>query len=126
MDCSDVPVQLQYIVDDHLGDATVALCPQNVTSDEIAAGANAPGAPTCEWRHGNIPESQGEGQGQGQEDPNVALCHHNVTFAKIGAAASPLGVRSPASKGAGSSGVGVTPTKGFDVLSGPGSEHIYR
>jgi len=39
-----VPVQLQYIVDDHLNDATVALCPQNVTSAEIAATANAPGA----------------------------------------------------------------------------------
>ena len=44
IDCTNIPVQLQYMVDDHLGDATAALCPQNVTSAEIAAGASAPGA----------------------------------------------------------------------------------
>ena len=44
IDCSNVPVQLQYIVQDHGGDATVALCPQGVTAQEIAAGASAPGA----------------------------------------------------------------------------------
>ncbi len=44
IDCNDVPVQLQYIVQDHGGNASVALCPQGVTAQEIAAGASAPGA----------------------------------------------------------------------------------
>lgn len=44
VDCNNVPVQLQYIVDDHGKDPNVALCPQGVTASDIAAGASAPGA----------------------------------------------------------------------------------
>ncbi len=67
VDCNNVPVQLQYIVDDHLSDATVALCPQNVTSAEIAAGASAPGEFSCTEGEGSDSSLPVVGSGPGSE-----------------------------------------------------------